>query len=119
MRIVLLATAALMIALSGCTTSKQDPDTLKKKTAEATAELKSNAKAVAEGVREGLTRDTAVELNTAGKQQLMTLPGIDERLADSIISARPYGEPGELVTRKIMSQEEYQRIKEHVTVKKR
>jgi competence protein ComEA len=94
---------------------------VRQKTAEATAELKENAKAVAQGVREGLTRpspDKPLDLNTASKAQLMSLPGMDDATADRVIAARPYSSEHELLDRRIVSREEYNKIADSITVKK-
>ena len=38
--------------------------------------------------------------------------------ADRVIAGRPYDEPGELVTRRIMPKTEYDKIADRVTAKK-
>jgi competence protein ComEA len=117
---ILAITASLfsLLLLVGCTSQPQNPDQLREQTAKATAELKSDAKAVAEGVKEGLARDKALDLNKASKGQLTTLPGIGPDRADRIIAGRPYENAQELVTRHIVSQQEYDKIKDQVTATK-
>ena len=105
----------LLACASACTTKKETPDDIRQKTANATAELKENAKAVAEGVKEGWHRGNTVNLNNASKDQLMSLPGMTSGLADRVISARPYGDAHQLVSRHVVSEAEYDRIKDHVT----
>jgi DNA uptake protein ComE-like DNA-binding protein len=112
-----LPTFFLLAVLAGCT-QKQSPQELKEKTAEATAEVKSDAKAVAEGIREGWNRNKPLDLNTATKEQLLSLPGISGAEADRVIAGRPYNEPGELVTRRIMPKTEYDKIADRVTAKR-
>ena len=73
-----------------------------RKTAQATAEVKNDAEAVAAGVREGWSRDKPLDLNTATKEQLLSLPGVTEAEANRVIAGRPYTEPGDVVTRRIM-----------------
>jgi len=115
-------TLSLAIVLLACTLGvgciscsvKQDPDTLRQKTAQTTAEMKSDAKAIAQGVREGLTAKDPVDLNHGSKEQLAKLPGIDDAAADRIIAARPYESTRQLITRHIVSETEYARIKDHV-----
>jgi DNA uptake protein ComE-like DNA-binding protein len=107
-----------LLVLAGCTSQTQNPDQLREQTAKATAELKSDAKAVAEGVKEGLARDKTLDLNRASKDQLKILPGISPERADRIIAGRPYENAGELVTRHIVSQQEYDKIKDQVTAAK-
>jgi DNA uptake protein ComE-like DNA-binding protein len=112
-----LLTVALTLLLAECTAQKQTPNDLRERTAEATAQLKENAKAVAEGVREGWSRDKPLDLNKATKDQLTALPGITDDRAQRILAGRPYDDPGQLVTRRILSQVEYDRIKDSVTAK--
>jgi outer membrane murein-binding lipoprotein Lpp len=107
-----------LVLLAGCSSPPQNPDQLREQTAKATAELKSNAKAVAEGVKEGLQRDRTLDLNRATKDQLTALPGITNERADRIIAGRPYENSQELVSRHIVSQQEYDRIRDQVTAKK-
>jgi len=105
--------------LTGCT--QQPPksaDELRKETADATARLKTNTKAVVEGIREGLARDEKVDVNSASKAKLMLLPGVDAAAADRIIANRPYSRPEDLVERRVISQAEYEQIKDHLEVKK-
>jgi DNA uptake protein ComE-like DNA-binding protein len=107
---------ALLACLIACTTKKETPDDVREKTANATAELKENAKAVAEGVKEGLHRSDTVDLNKAGKDQLTTLPGMTSDRADRVIAARPYDDAHQLISRRVLSEAEYDRIKDRVTV---
>jgi competence protein ComEA len=57
------------------------------------------------------------DLNTASKDQLMKLAGVDEATAEKIISERPYKSKKDLVSKKVMTQAEYERIHAHVMVK--
>ena len=108
----------LLAGLIGCTQQQQSPEQIREKTAEATAAVKSDAKAVAEGIREGWDRSKTIDLNTASRDQLMSLPGLSAAEADRVIAARPYDAPGDLVTRHIMAKSEYERIQDRVTAKK-
>lgn len=106
----------LLGTFAGCT-PHQDPQDLKEKTAQATAEVKRDAKAVAEGIREGWSRDKPLDLNTATKEQLVTLPGMTSAEAARVMAGRPYKKPEDMVTRRIMSKAEYDRITDRVTAK--
>lgn len=114
----------LLILVAGCTSCNSQPTSpaqVREKTAEATAELKANAKAVAQGLREGLTRptpDKPLDINSASKSQLMALPGIDDAAADRVIAGRPYASEHELLQRKIVSRDEYNKIADSITVSK-
>jgi DNA uptake protein ComE-like DNA-binding protein len=112
---ITVAVSVLGLALlSGCTQQKESPEELREKTAQATAQLKDNAKAIAEGVREGWSRDKPLDINKAGKDDLLRLPGIDEEHAARIIAARPYDNADQLVTRHVLSPAQYDRIKDEV-----
>jgi DNA uptake protein ComE-like DNA-binding protein len=110
------------MACNACYNSQSSsPEQIRQKTAETTATLKDDAKAVTQGIRDGLTRptpDKPVDLNHASKAQLTGLPGIDDATADRIIGARPYSSEHELLERRIVSREEYNKIADIVTVKK-
>ena len=104
-----------------CNTKPVSPEQVREKTAEATAEAKENAKAVVQGLREGLERpspDKPLDLNTASKAQLMSLPGVDDSAADRIIAGRPYASEHQLLERRIVSRDEYNKIADSITVKK-
>jgi DNA uptake protein ComE-like DNA-binding protein len=108
---------ALVAGLTGCA-SHQNPEEVKEKTAQATAELKSDAKAVAEGVREGWSRDKPLNINTASREDLVSLPGVTEAEADKVVARRPYDDPHELVTRGALPKSKYDRIADRLTVNK-
>src|SRR5689334_3217755 len=113
-------TTAIFLAtvLAGCAPQPQSSQDLKEKTAEATAKMKSDAKAVAEGIREGWSRDKPLDLNSASKDQLMSLPGMSPADADRVIAARPFAAAVDLVNRHILSKAEYDRISDRVVTKK-
>lgn len=115
-----LAAVGFMLVLAGCMSCSvnQNPQQLKEKTAETTAALKRDGKAIAAGVREGWSRDNPLDLNHASKPQLEKLPGINAEKADRIIANRPYSRTRELVSRRVLSRFDYERISTLVTVKK-
>jgi DNA uptake protein ComE-like DNA-binding protein len=119
-RCALTVAVALSLALAGCMSCSvnQDPDLLKERTARTTAALKQDARAVASGVREGWSRDHPLDLNRATRSELASLPGISAAQADRIIENRPYGAPDDLLHRRILTQREFDRIADRLTVKK-
>jgi competence protein ComEA len=116
-RILSLFPIILLGGMAACTRN-QSPQELKEKTARATAELKGDAKAVAAGVREGWSRDKPLDLNSATKEQLVTLPGVTGTDADKVIAGRPYDDPGQLVTRHILPKSKYDAIADRLQAKK-
>lgn len=109
--------AAVLLLLSlGAACTNQSPDQIRQKTAEETAAIKRDSKAVAQGVKEGLSNKKAVDLNKASKDELASLPGITPHQADRIIAERPYASPHQLVTRSILSEDEYSQIQDRVVV---
>jgi len=113
----ILICAALSLILAGCTQQKT-PDQIRQQTADATAKLKTNAKAVVQGVREGLKAGQLEDINSASKDDLLKLPGLTDAQADRIIAGRPYTSTRELVTRRIVSEAEFEQIKGNIEVKK-
>lgn len=58
-----------------------------------------------------------VDINSAGKAELKTLPGIQDVEADKIIAGRPYGSKSHLTTRGILPRDAYENIKRLVIAK--
>jgi DNA uptake protein ComE-like DNA-binding protein len=111
-----LALLSSILAMCAACAPNQSPDQLREKTAEATSTLKRDTKAVAEGVKEGLSNKRSVDLNKASKDDLSSLPGIDSHKADRIIAERPYANAHQLVTRHVLSEDEYSQIQDRVVV---
>lgn len=57
-----------------------------------------------------------VDLNTASKDDIMKLKGMDAATADKIIASRPFHSKHDLVERKIITKHEYDAIAAHVMV---
>jgi DNA uptake protein ComE-like DNA-binding protein len=88
------------------------------KVAAANAERKVND--IAAGVKQGLKSDGkpaagTVDINSATEEQLVDLPGITGTRAQRIIRGRPYSDPHELVSKGILTSDQYGRISGQVT----
>jgi DNA uptake protein ComE-like DNA-binding protein len=117
-RFITASVVGLLLATGLACSPNQTPDQLREKTAEATSTLRRDTKAVAEGVKEGLTSNsrTSVDLNKASKDDLESLPGITPQKADRIIAERPYADTHQLVTRHVVSEDEYGQIQDRILV---
>lgn len=105
-----------VVILIAC--SNQNPDQIRQKTAEETATIKRDSKAVAQGIKDGLSNKRSIDLNRASKSDLESLPGINTHTADRIVAERPYANTHQLVTRRILSEDEYSQIQDRLVVNK-
>jgi DNA uptake protein ComE-like DNA-binding protein len=58
-----------------------------------------------------------IDINSATKQQLMTLMGIGDAYSDKIIAGRPYKRKDDLVNKNIVPQATYDKIKDLIVAK--
>lgn len=98
------------MVLAGCTAHQRSPDEIREKTAQATSTAARDAKAVVQGVVEGVRQQRTININRSSAADLESLPGIDAAAAKRIIRYRPYSDSYELVKRRIISRQEYNRI---------
>jgi DNA uptake protein ComE-like DNA-binding protein len=112
----LLPFAFLLASLAACSNNKDSPDEIRQRTAEATATMKRDANAVVEGVKEGMGRDKILNINKASREDLLSLPGVTEHEVDRIIADRPFDNTHDLVRRRVLSEAEYSKISDRVTV---
>ncbi len=62
------------------------------------------------------TTSSIININKATESELDTLPGVGKVTADKIIAGRPYQKVEELLSRKIVGQATYTKIKDQVSV---
>jgi DNA uptake protein ComE-like DNA-binding protein len=110
-----LALASLLTGITACNNGRDNPDEIRRRTAEATETVRRDTKAVVEGVKEGMGRDNkAININKASRDELLTLPGMTETEADRIIAQRPFDNVDDLVKRRVIPESEYDKIRDRV-----
>jgi DNA uptake protein ComE-like DNA-binding protein len=92
-----LLAAALLFVLPICTVAQK-----------ATTKAPSTAKAAA------ATATDKLDINTATADQLKAFPGIGDAYSKRIIDGRPYTAKNQLVTRGILPQATYNKIKDQI-----
>lgn len=100
--------------------AKQDAQEAAKKAQAAAAEAERKVNDVASGVKEGMDGNAKpstapIDINSASVDELATLPGIDDTLAQRIIDRRRYTSPHDLVTKGVLSEAQYSRLGAKVT----
>jgi competence protein ComEA len=114
---ITLCLPAMMLLVAGitaCNNHQDNPDEIRRRTAEATETMRRDTKAVVDGVKEGMHSDQAIDINKASREDLLSLPGVTEREADRMIAERPFENAGDLVKRRVVSQSEYDKIRDRV-----
>ena len=63
------------------------------------------------------TRASQLDLNTASVDELKTIQGINEAQAKKIVDGRPYKRRSELVSKRILPQETFDKVKHQVSTR--
>ncbi len=96
--------------------AKQDAKEAVAATRTATAEAEKDVNAAAAGIKSGLQKnapgdsDSRADLNSSTQIRLAMLPGISMSKAGEIVDHRPYAHAHQLVTRGLLTEEQYQKI---------
>jgi DNA uptake protein ComE-like DNA-binding protein len=85
-------------------------------TAPATAPAKTTTTTHHSSSSKSHTTHPKTDLNTASKEDLMKLPGVDDATADKIVAARPFKSRTELESKNILTKEQYGKVSAMVTV---
>jgi competence protein ComEA len=78
------------------------------------AVAQANATPAAKASHTSAVSTEKLDINSATKEQLQALPGIGNALSQKIIDNRPYRTKRDLVTKKIIPQSTYERIKDQI-----
>lgn len=83
-------------------------------TAMAGAQTSTDSSISAKASQAAAARGDKLDINSATKEQLDALPGIGKAYAEKIIAGRPYRTKRDLVTKKIIPQSLYEKIKDQI-----
>lgn len=118
-----ILTALLAAAVLAAPTFALDDKQAKKDVATATAAPAAKAAPADAKAAPAAAKDTPaaalMDINSATAKQLATLDGIGEARSAAIIKGRPYSGKDDLVNKKILTQDVYDKIKDKIIAKQK
>jgi competence protein ComEA len=84
----------------------------------ASSSAKATSKSASADAKSGAASGDQIDINSATKDQLMTLPGIGDATAQKIIEGRPYKMKTQLKSRNIVPAATYDKISGKIIAKK-
>jgi DNA uptake protein ComE-like DNA-binding protein len=112
----ILALSAFALCLSIAAFAQQGSTTSGSSAATTTTPPATDAKP-AKHMHHAAAKMAPVDINSASKEDLMKLKGIDDAAADKIIAGRPYKSKAQLVSKTVLTKAQYAKIKSHVVAK--
>jgi competence protein ComEA len=105
-----LATAALLLAFTAVmgVSASAAPQQTSAETSSTTTTRTTHKKATKERT------SSKIDINSAGQQELESLPGIGPATSAKIVQGRPYRSKSDLLKGKILSRSEYEKIKNDI-----
>jgi DNA uptake protein ComE-like DNA-binding protein len=100
--VLLIGIAGGLLIAAGLWISRSQPD----------------AKAVRATAAVDETSRITVDVNSASREALLSVPGMSPDLAEQVIRHRPYRKLDDLVTRKVLGKKEFARIREHIVIRR-
>lgn len=82
--------------------------------AQATSNSSQTTTTTRKTTRRSAASSSKIDINTATKQELETLPGIGPATSQKIMAGRPYRAKSDLLKSKIVTRSEYEKIKDSI-----
>ena len=108
----LLLAASMMLASGSAMAAKDDAKPAGADKAAASAATGDKATSKSDSGAKGKSAAATIDLNSASEDELKALPQIGDARAKAIVNGRPYARKDELVSKKILTQKQYDGIKD-------